>query len=735
MNGEAIIAPNLWVAAAFRDPWIGFVLAMLILAAAAGIILWNARRYHAPTTRALRERLAATQVIAQQPNNGDAQDAFVAHYDTIEAAMLAGGREAQELRHAWTQFSETIVDKSEAPLKATTRPEGYFLHLGDDTRVLAWWANIFVALGLTFTFLGIIAALVGAVSAMAGGADMARMQGALIGLLTITAAKFWTSIGGVAASILLRWFDRRWHSATQHRLEELCDRLEYGTLFSPPQRIAAEQLRELRQQTVALTEFSHQLAASIGDALGQQLQPVVAGLSGIQTTIDDFKSGSLTDFGKKMGEAISENAGSEMRGLADALTRMTADLGSVNDRLEGASGQASEQIATAAREFSTASEAMTRAFADLNGNIAGMATRLATQSEEAERRTAERVAEDRTTYETIANGQREVMRTIGQEIGAATTLASAEMVRAVKDAVREAMGESQTAIRGALEGFAGATAGIQGAFDQMRAQVAELGQMLSGSASDAADRNAEVLARAAAALEAAAMQAQAGLGTALDQAITRSAEESSRAISAAFAAFGERFETASAGLVGTLTSTAGRMETLAGAIERSTGAANDHAGKLADAGREAQAVSTMLGRAANDVSGAAAPIREAAGVIRESVGHSQELLRRSGEHGERQRAAMETIAGNLERTSSAAVQAWDNYRTRFTEVDEALGKALEQIRGASAEHATALNTHVGRIDTALADAANRLGAALEPLAELGQSLEDVLGRHPPQAAE
>lgn len=746
MTGEEVIWPNRLVAMVFVSPWMGFGLAVLLLIWAAAIIAWNYFRHHKPFSASLKVRLDATRIIEEQPSDHDAQAAFVSHYDSIDAAMRSDEGQAKELRHAWTQFNETIVDKSEATLRATSRPEGYFLHLGDDTRILAWWANIFVALGLTATFLGIIAALVGAVQAMSGGADMARMQGALIGLLTITAAKFWTSIGGVVASIFLRRFDRKWHSENERKLETLCDRLEFGTLFSPPQRIAVDQLRELKQQSIALTEFSQQLAASIGDALEQKLAPVVSGLGGLQsslgeqlaplndirTSIDEFKSGSLNDFGSKLGDAIKENAGTEMKGLADALTRMTTDLSSVNDRLEGASGQASEQIASAAREFSTASEAMTRAFGELNSNIDRMASRIAEQASEADQRAADRVVEERQSYEAMANGQRDVMRTMGEEMRAASATASAEMVRAVQDAVRDAMGESQIAIRGALDGFAGATAGIQGAFDQMRAQIAELGDALSGSASDAAERNAEVLARAAAALEAAAAQAQSGLSKTIDDAITRSAEESSRAISAAFAAFGERFEAASAGLVLTLTTTAGRMETLAGAIERSTGAADDHAGKLAEAGREAQAVSAMLGRAANDVSGAAGPIREAATTIRESVGHSQELLRRAHEQGERQQTAMTSISERLEDTADSARQAWESYSTRFAAVDESLGRALEQIRAASAEHATSLNTHVGRIDNALADAANRLGAALEPLAELGQSLEDIIGRHPPE---
>ena len=739
---EDVILPNRLVAMAFYSPWVGFGLALGLLVWAAGIIVWNYTRYHRPFNEALHVRLEATRIVEDQSDNHEARAAFAAHYHSIEAAMLSHEGRAKELRHAWVQFIETIVDTSETPLRATTRPEGYFLHLGDDTRVLAWWANIFVALGLTFTFLGIIAALVGAVQAMSGGADMGKMQGALIGLLTITAAKFWTSIGGVFASIILRRFDRKWHSANEQKLEALCDRLEYGTLFSPPQRIAARQLRELEQQSIALTDFSQQLAASIGDALEAKLAPVVNGLGGLQislgeqlaplndirTSIDDFKSGSLNDFGSKLGDAIKENAGAEMQGLAEALTRMTADLGSVNDRLEGASGEASAQIATAAREFSVASEAMTRAFGDLNGNIDRMATRLADQADEAQARNLARVAEDREAYTQMATGQRDVMRTMGEEMRAASTIATQEMVRAVQAAVRDAMGESQTAIRGALDGFAGATASIQTAFDQMRAQVAALGQALSGSASEAAERNAEVLTRAAAALEAAAAQAQSGLSDTLNEAISRSAEASSQAIAAAFAAFGERFEGASAGLISTLITTAGRMEALAGAIERSTGAASDHAGKIADAGREAQSVSTMLGRAANDVSGAAAPIREAARTISESVGQSQELLRRANEQGERQQSAMTLMSERLERTADSATTAWENYRARFTEVDESLGKALEQIRGASSEHATALNTHVGRIDGALADAANRLGAALEPLAEIGQSLEDVVGR-------
>lgn len=731
---EKPILPNEMLAYAFSNPWIGFILAALILAGAGAIIVFNYRRHYAPITRALQERLRATRIIADQEHDADAQDVFVAHLDSIEEAMLSGGKEAAELRHAWTQFSETIVDKNQSPLQATTRPDGYFLHLGDDTRVLAWWANIFVALGLTFTFLGIIGALSKAVASMSGG-DMATMQLALMQLLVITAAKFWTSVGGVIASVILRWFDRRWHSRTQHRLEMLCERLEFGTLFSPPQRVAAEQLHELRQQSVALTEFSNNLAAAIGDALGNHMQPVVAGLSGIQTSLNEFREGSFNQIGKELGQAISQNAGHEMQALAGALAQMSAGMDSVRDQLAGASGEASEQIAMAAREFSAASEAMTRAFAGLNTRIEAMASRMEDQSKAAEQRILDRVAEDRASYDAIAQGQRDAMAAVSQQIGSAASMAGAEMVQAVRSAVGEAMSESTVAIRSALTDFAGATSGIQTAFDHMKGQIAELGDRLAGSAGDAADRNAQVLARAAEALEGAAARAHSGIGEALDHAINRSAIETERALTAAFASFGERFEAASGQFVQILSSAVGRMEVLAQSIERSTAASDTHATRLVDAGRQAQQVGTLLGRAANDVAEAAEPIRTATTAIRVSFAQSQELLRRLEQSGKEQLEAMEDAADAIEavseamgKTSASAGQAWESYRERFEDVDENLAKALEQIRSASAEHASALNTEIGKMDQNLATAVGRFASAVDDIKDLADALEDVRGR-------
>jgi methyl-accepting chemotaxis protein len=657
---------NAAVVVLFGYPMAGIWISAGILLSCAFVIYHNGRKHHFPKSKALVARIRALQVVLAAPSADEAQTAFASHFFEIDEAMRDGAGEMDELRQAWTQFRETILDESEVPMRATSRAEGYFLHLCDDTRVLAWWANLFVAFGLTFTFLGIVAALTSTSATLSAGSGSSNMTPALINLLTITSVKFWTSIAGVGASIVLRWFDRRWHSLTLRKLEKITEALDYGTLFSPPQRIAAEQLRETKEQTAALKTFSHELAVAIGENLDRQMQPMISVLSGIQTSIDDFKSGSFNQIGKELGEALSRQAGTEMAQLGAALGEMTTQLSSIHENLEGSGRAANEQIAAAARDFASSSETMNSMFSTLNDRVAETGTRL-----------------------------------------------------------NEA---AESSINSAMERFAGATSGIQSAFDQMRGEIVDYGERLTRGANEAADRNAEVLAKAAAALEGATAHASEGMGQAIDAAVARASEESAKAISAAFASFGERFEQASSGLVETLRSTAGRMESLVASIERSTSASEDHAANLTRAGAEAQGMAVALGRAANDIQGAAAPIRSATEAIGSGVANLQESIRRQADAAIANHEAIGMITERLGETSSAAARAWSDYRDRFEGVDKALAESLAQLKDVSGEHAVHLNEQVGRIDNSLAGAVEKLAAALDPLTELAEQIEDLLGK-------
>src|SRR3546814_7555533 len=103
--------------------------------------------------------------------------------------MEVGHPEALPLRRTWEEFRETIVDPSADVLQNSARPEHFFVNLGDSHRGLNWFANIFIAIGLLITFLGIIAAL--STLDFSGGVD--AMQERLNELMKVAGAKFWAS--------------------------------------------------------------------------------------------------------------------------------------------------------------------------------------------------------------------------------------------------------------------------------------------------------------------------------------------------------------------------------------------------------------------------------------------------------------------------------------------------------------------------------------------------------------
>lgn len=646
--------------------WSAIVISVVLAVWCAWIIVYNYQKHHRPLCGALKSRIIVLEAVLDAEETDEAQRLFADRFEDIDAVLRSGGKPAHEMCLAWAEFRETIVDDTATPRQATSRADAYFLHLGDDTRVLAWWANIFVALGLTCTFLGIVAALTITVAALDSAGGTGSMTPALIRLLEITSVKFWTSIAGVVCSIVLRTFDRRWHSKTQRELERVVDGIDRGTQLLPPQRIAAEQLVEMKEQTAALKAFSTEFAIAIQDALSGQMQPMVGALAGIQTSIDDFKDGSFNQIGRELGEALSRNAGTEMQQLGVALADMTHKIASIHDGIETSGNDANERIAAAARDFSAASERMQETFSALNERIGKTGSRL---TESADAASASAVAQ-----------------------------------------------------------FDSATEGLQQAFDQVRGEIADLGQHLTTSAGATADRNAEVLARAADALEQATTRTSEGMGRAIDQAVSRAGEESARAMSVAFASFGSRFEEASVGLVDTLRSTAGRMEILAGSIERSAAASETHVTSLVTAADRTDGLSTNLARAAHDLEAAAEPIRTATEAIGGAVGRIQIALERQAETADRNEASMTAISEKLAETSEAATRAWAEYRSRFEEVDKALAATLDQIKSAAGEHALHLNEQVGRVDKALADAIDKLAAGLDPLRDLADQIEDLIGK-------
>jgi hypothetical protein len=225
-------------------------LATLILLAAVGILIG------VYFTRVVPIRKAVQRRIIDFPRTVEP-----AGLEPLSAMMSQPGKQSFNLERAWAAFRSALLLTPDGQLRSGAPAWTVFNVVTSETQVLGWWSNLFVAIGLIFTFLGVVAALSEATNVLGtGGANTAVMQAALSGLLTITATKFWTSIAGILASVILRIFERRWSSRIDEAVEDLCEIIDVRIPPVSPGMLAGEQLNEMKRQTEMLAEIRDALS-------------------------------------------------------------------------------------------------------------------------------------------------------------------------------------------------------------------------------------------------------------------------------------------------------------------------------------------------------------------------------------------------------------------------------------------------------------------------------------------
>ena len=183
--------------------------------------------------------------------------------EVVSGIMARPDRQSFNLERAWAAFRSSLTFTPSGELRSGAPAWTTFNIVTSETGVLGWWSNLFVAIGLIFTFLGVGAALSEATSVLsAKGASTAAMQGALSNLLSITATKFWTSIAGILASVILRICERRWSTRVDEAVEDLCEIIDARIPPVSPGMLAGEQLNEMKRQTELLAAISTALSRS-----------------------------------------------------------------------------------------------------------------------------------------------------------------------------------------------------------------------------------------------------------------------------------------------------------------------------------------------------------------------------------------------------------------------------------------------------------------------------------------
>lgn len=229
----------------FSRPGAALMMAGAILAFALGLIGKSAYFEYAP----LKEDLRRMADILSDFRGPTAQQQFATAVLAGNIRLADGGDPVLEL--GWAHYRSQLTETEDGRLAASVHAATVFEPADRPARSLEWWANLLVAVGLTITFVGIVAALSEATSAMAEGGG-AAMQTALIGLLTIAATKFWTSIAGVLGSIILRLVARRRRLAIENMEARFFATLDGLVRFAPPEKVMLEQLAVLRRIEAAM---------------------------------------------------------------------------------------------------------------------------------------------------------------------------------------------------------------------------------------------------------------------------------------------------------------------------------------------------------------------------------------------------------------------------------------------------------------------------------------------------
>ena len=369
---------------------------------------------------------------------GGPQKTFSKNYNKIDQDFL----KINKIEHAWSEFTETIIQPTrdeEGAIHAcsnTERPHDFFnlhdLDMGPSfTKILP---SIFIAVGLSLTFLGLIAALSSAVQGMeAAAGDTQSIQGSISGLLNAASAKFYASLSALFMSIILTLGIKSVSWILEVKLKHLNQKIETGMQHLSLESLAQKSNMIMTDQLDQLKTFNTDLAMKIGDQVQNSLEKtlgpllnkladmgseinesniknlqkiteeMIASIKGatgesmerVANTLDavgdklsgltDILSGSLasfdSDFKKILSDLTStleEGTGSLGKGLNEATKKMLEDMEKASESAGESMGKAGEELA---EKFKTSTTDLVNSFTTMNSQVIALETSLNSMSE------------------------------------------------------------------------------------------------------------------------------------------------------------------------------------------------------------------------------------------------------------------------------------------------------------------------------------------------------------------
>ncbi|RWR01439.1 hypothetical protein ED28_13170 [[Pantoea] beijingensis] len=348
----------------------GYVTIILVILLCVAVVGWRKRVKH--RCSALNSIHA---IIAKTP-----EDEFSPHVADVDAdiAALNATEEQQNVAEAWKEYREThVIDDQDGTLivRNAVRPSQFF-NLEDLHFTQGFWRivpGLFVTVGLSLTFLGLISALNSMSTSLDDGGSTA-----LEGLLTIASAKFIMSLTGLCCSIVFTIGLRRGVSQQEKAVHSLNSLIEKRLTFISLEDLSIRQLKATIESREHFRKLGLEMVAEIGrplredlpraisESISSAITPVIEQVSrlgndGVGEMVQSLSSRFSEDVGRALTQASERIslAGDQIKLLAERMDQSSGKMGS---EMESAIGRLGQAVATLRDGMQQTADTATSAF-------------------------------------------------------------------------------------------------------------------------------------------------------------------------------------------------------------------------------------------------------------------------------------------------------------------------------------------------------------------------------------
>jgi len=627
----------------------------------------------------------------------------------LEEIVAAKGK---PLRGAWQKFKQTLIIQQNDVYALSIRPIMYFciedfeniIHL----KRLAKWSGLFVGIGLLCTFLGLVAALDSAsqsiTAATQGGQGTEAMQVAIKNLLHAATFKFFTSIFGLFASLVVTYSEKSLKRAIENRLDVFRNLLESKLAILTPEMIAYALLRESGQQTTQLKTFNNemsdglmQMSAAVVKSLESAVTPVQKGLEqvnagigsmeqSIGATIGDVIGSNMRNMqeetmkvlAEKLSELMNQQAGTELTTLVSTLAQLSDALAEMRSSLDSGGGAFSQQLGEAARE--------------LRSGVSELS--------DAARRMSEGVTADVSKAQSALIDN---LRTVGDEMANSLAMMR-EATHSTSSTVVDQSGEAVRSIQNAVERM---VAAMEASTEKARAQTSETANGLVATLEKALGGLTSVSETVRENMKQALESTRKEL-TEQGKATASSLTAGTNSVLDAFNSSVDFFKIQISEMKKDFEGIRDSMGSFEVAVALVSKESRDIAEAMRGAATSIRTVSDPL----------AATNREFSNSLRELRASQQAMV-----DGVRHVSAASTSAAEASKNAGESLKrAWEQHEARFKGVDEGLGRTMHVMVAALDSNAQKIKDYVTTIDQYLGGAVGSMVTAIEEMSTL---LEDV----------